>query len=224
MRNLIFLTTVVFFQLSCSRPEACIEANDRYFQPPPGMVNIRSCGRGETFFWDFGDGNGNEGRLVSHVYDTSGSYTVEQIALKKNSSRERSATHHVEIGYKRIDSIVFTRLALAVWDTSEFGRGPNLYVEYGSLDASEQTYENFRGIVSESNRLSFTFPGDTRLTSQRLADGLKVRDENNRPFTRNRVLDSLRTTNALDDINLNPQQVRGELQRTDATIYWSFVY
>lgn len=210
--------------LGCSKPEACIDADDRYFQPPPGMFEIRTCGSAETFFWDFGDGNGNEGRLVSHVYDTSGTYVIEQFALQKSGRREQSVEHTVEIGYKRIDSIVFNRLALGVWDNDEYGRGPNLYAEFGNLGKSEQVYNDFNGLVNENNPLTFTFPGDTRMTSEKLADGLKVRDDNNLQFTRDMVIDSLRTTNALEDINLNPQSVSGVLQRTDAVIYWSFVY
>lgn len=224
MKN-IFIPVFCFVLIwGCSKPEACIDADDRYFQPPPGMFEIRTCGKAETFFWDFGDGAGTEGRLVSHVYDTSGSYIIEQFALQKNGRRENSATHNVEIGYKRIDSIVFNRLSLSVWDTSEYGRGPNIYAEYGTFEKSEQVYNDFRGLVNENNRLTFTFPGDTRMTSNRLADGLKIRDLNNQQFTRDMVIDSVRTTNALEDVNLNPQTVSGELQRSEATIYWSFVY
>lgn len=208
----------------CSKPEACIEADDRYFQPPPGMFEIRTCGSAETFFWDFGDGRGAERRIVSHVYDTTGSYVIEQFALQKNGRREKSATHTVEIGYKRIDSIVFNRLSLSVWDTSEYGRGPNLYVQFGNLDDSEEVYNDFSGVINNNNRLKFTFSGNNRMTSTQLADGLKVRDRNNLPFTRDAVIDSVRSTNALDDVNLNPQTVSGELQRSDAIIYWSFVY
>mgnify|MGYP001049659752 CR=1 FL=1 len=224
MKNIAFTAFSLLLLWGCSKPEACIEANDRYFQPPPGMFEIRACGSAETYFWDFGDGNGNEGRLVSHIYDTSGSYVVEQFALQKNGRREQSVTHQVEIGYKRIDSIVFNRLSLSVWDTSKYGRGPNLYLQYGNFEDSEQVYNDFSEQVNVNNPLTFTFTGDTRLTASRLSDGLKIRDRNNLQFTRDVVIDSIRTTNALEDVDLNPQTVSGELQRSDAKIYWSFVY
>ena len=217
--NLLFLSVgTAITATSCSRPEACIEAQENYFQNLE--VEMRSCGDAANFFWDFGDGNGAEGTRVKHNFDTSGHKTITQFAVQSNGRREDETTESIFVGYKKIDSIAVYRLSRSAWNLD---RNPNLYITYGNW-RSDQTYEDYEGSPSHDNPLIFTFNNiDSRIQNTQLSWRFRIQDDNFNEFQENFAFDSTTSTNPLNDVNDNPQDLEGERSRVSYLIYWQLV-
>lgn len=53
----------------------------------PYTINFNNTGRGDNYYWDFGDGTTSTQRAPSHTYDSAGLYTVQLIATKANGCK-----------------------------------------------------------------------------------------------------------------------------------------
>lgn len=96
-RLIIFSYIIVFLFTGCVtredalQPEACfsyIPSGDIY---PGDDVTFTNCSTdGETYYWDFGDGQDSYSMNPVHVYDEPGTYTVSVLVTNKSLKDETS--------------------------------------------------------------------------------------------------------------------------------------
>lgn len=133
--------------VSCiKKPESCISISGELFAPAENRFAF--CGEGDQVLWGFGDGSGEEGKVVFHSFTNSGTYQIKQAVYFEKNGREETSSQLVDVYYKRLDSIVFERMPL-------FSGVAKVKLTIDELAANE-IYENVLGGTT-IHKFPFTF-------------------------------------------------------------------
>jgi hypothetical protein len=212
----ILLSVIAF---GCAdKPDACIEGSDRYYKNIE--AKFRTCGEGEVFFWEFGnDSAGARGDNVQHIFERTGTYEVKLTGYSDDGRKTDEATKLVEVGYKRIDSIVVKQLILnGVEEKDNDQTRPDVYCTFGSY-VSKDTIFNAPRNASQSDPFVFRF--DTAVYNDlSIGDEVQLFDYNSSPGINDLLIEDI-DSEALSDME-NPQVWEIPLSLR-LEIYWTLV-
>jgi uncharacterized protein YxeA len=222
MKKTAFYISILLLVIvsSCTnKPDACIEGSDRYYKNIE--ANFRTCGEGEVFFWEFGnDSLGARGENVQHIFERTGTYEVKLTAYSDDGRKTDVANKLVEVGYKRIDSILVTQLILnGVEEKDNDQTRPDVYCTFGSFVSTDTIFNAPRN-ASESEPFVFKF--DNAVYSDlSIGDDVRLYDFNRSPGINDLEIEAFRSTDALGDME-NPQIWEIPLSLR-LEIYWTLV-
>ncbi|MDR9398419.1 MAG: PKD domain-containing protein [Salibacter sp.] len=212
----ILLSVIAF---GCAyKPDACIEGSDRYYKNIE--AKFRTCGEGEVFFWEFGnDSAGARGDNVQHIFERTGTYEVKLTGYSDDGRKTDEASKLVEVGYKRVDSIVVTQLILnGVEEKDNDQTRPDVYCTFGSY-VSKDTIFNAPKNASQSDPFVFRF--DTAVYNDlSIGDEVQLFDYNSSPGINDLLIEDI-DSEALSDME-NPQVWEIPLSLR-LEIYWTLV-
>lgn len=82
MNKSIALLSMVFLLAACSRPLARFSYTEEKQKAPTKVIFENESQKADTYQWDFGDGSRSSEFSPSHVYKSSGNYTIRLTAEK----------------------------------------------------------------------------------------------------------------------------------------------
>lgn len=154
MKNLSFIIGSILVLSSCGKKaeDACF-SNEPYHFKPTGST-FTDCSNADYILWEFSDGEGNEGRTVQHFFQSTGTKSVVQTVYSEDGRNSSSATESFYVGYKYIDSVVYSKLNVFNISDLDGGDRADIYVTYNGVRSNE-TYQDY---FPTSGKLKFTFP------------------------------------------------------------------
>jgi len=98
MKTFLMLIAVVMVISSCQKtPEACISSSASTANVNESITFTNCSIESDHYEWTFGDGSSSSEESPSHIYTTSGTYTVTLTAFSKNGKKTNEATTSVTI-------------------------------------------------------------------------------------------------------------------------------
>lgn len=138
IRKITLVAFAAMCMMACQpEPEACFDASA--FTVTPGTaVSFTNCSAdGDSYEWDFGDGNTSTEVNPTHVYRATGTFLVSLTSNSKNGKKSDKFTVVINVGQRYLDDIVVSQFPFQTptgldWDENGspdlqffFGRSTN---------------------------------------------------------------------------------------------------